>query len=173
MQRTNLAYAPTLEQRIKREKVPQVSLTTGVSGDYANVLGGLVSFYNAAKSVGKDFDSYILPKLVMVMEMDKLWPDGPFPTYTQLFPEDKFRDVVTDKNEERIKELDKIVKIANNWYAQRSFSETEFLDVAERFYTAVYGSVSKMLAYKFDQYRQSLQSTPTDHLRPSPSLIPS
>ena len=79
-----------------KQEVPQIHDVTGISQDYINQISGLIAFYklkNDISAVKNRFSKYPLP----------------IKKYEDVYLDDKYNNVVNDKNRSGILKLDELV----------------------------------------------------------------
>ena len=102
--------------------MPQITRTTGVSGDYVNT--SVPSYMRCYRGLGK------------LLACLKKYP---LRKYLEEYPETKYDDVVNDKNRQSIKRLDCLVDIINNRVKNDSLTMKDFARVMRLVGILIYG----------------------------------
>ncbi len=119
-----------IEQALETEpdnliELPQVSPATGLTNDYNNEVAALFSVYD---SFG--FDG-----------LKEYFPNFRIKKYSERYPEDKYKNVITEQNRAAVEELDRLVDGINLDLAQLDeLKAKDLMDKVDRIILIVRGS---------------------------------
>jgi len=107
------------------EEVPQLE-ETGLSGDYTNEFNSLIMAYSQATPPNKILNAIKLHRGLPI-----------FKKYVTRFPHDEYRNVITQKNELKVRQLDEIVDGINEKWHKQTPTEEEFIGTMNRIYEII------------------------------------
>ena len=117
-------------------KVPQIVPETGVSADYWNEYMGIQALIE-----GEGFPA-----------LAESFREYPVKRYQERYPADKYEEVVTEQNRERVSRLDELASLANEKFTNESrFTESDYERLINEVRNLIYGDGENFYEKIMDQ----------------------